>query len=128
MRPSLGPAGAAGTRHFKSGHYPDEPLEWARRNRVAATRHGVDLESVRRALAKVPTVLDVDKTAGADEADPYVLGLALSLKDRGHEVTVVSEERKDKPDKTSMNTACGLLRLYCVPLVGLVRDQGIVVV
>jgi hypothetical protein len=90
-----------------------------------ATRHGTDFELVRRVLAKVPTVLDPDKPGGADEADPYILGLALNLKDKGHEVTVVSEERKDRPDKMSLNTACGLLRLYCVPLMGLLRDQDI---
>jgi hypothetical protein len=28
---------------------------------------------VKRVLAKVPTVLDPDKTGGADEADPYTL-------------------------------------------------------
>jgi hypothetical protein len=103
---------------------PDEALAWALQNRDVATRHGNDLDCVKRVLAKVADVLDVDKTGGADEADPYVLGLALRLKDGGHEVTVVSEERKDKPDKMSINTACGLLRLYCVPLLGLLRDQG----
>ncbi len=76
-------------------------------------------------MAKVPDVLDKDKASGADEADPYVLALALRLKTMGHEVTVVSEERKDKPDKMSINTACGLLRLYCVPLLGLLRDQSL---
>jgi hypothetical protein len=104
---------------------PDEPLDWAKVNRTAATRHGNNLDFVKRVLDKVSDVLDVNKTSGADEADPYVLGLALRLKEEGHEVTVVSEERKDRPDKTSINTACGLLRLYCVPLVGLLRDHGL---
>ena len=112
-----------------SGTFPqetaDEPLAWATNARTIATRHGTDFEAVRKVLAKVSDVLDVDKTSGADEADPYVLGLALHLKDGGHEVTVVSEERRDRPAKMSMATACGLLRLYCVPLLGLVRDQGL---
>jgi hypothetical protein len=105
----------------------DDPFDWAKTNRETATRHGTNFVAVQRALAKVPTVLDADKTGGADEADPYVLGLALHLKEAGHEVTVVSEERKDRPDKTSLNTACGLLRLYCLPLLGLLQDLRIFV-
>ncbi len=70
-------------------------------------------------------MLDVDKAAGADEADPYILGLGLHLKAQNHEVTVVSEERRDRPDKMSLNTACGILKLYCVPLFGLLQDRGL---
>jgi len=104
----------------------DEPYEWAAKARDAATRHGTDFDVVKRVLAKVPKVLDAEKPAGADEADPYVLALALRLKEHGHEVTVISEERKDRPDKMSLTTACGLLRLYCVPLMGFLGDQGMI--
>jgi hypothetical protein len=104
----------------------DLPFDWASDVRHSATRHGTDHDAVRRALAKAPTVLDAEKTGGADEADPYVLGLALHLKDRGHEVTVVTEDRKDQPHKLSLSTACGLLRLYTVPLVAFLRELEIV--
>jgi len=104
----------------------DDAFEWCGRVKHTASRHATDFEAVRRVLSKVPKVLDADKPAGADEADPYILALAVALKEQGHEVTVISEERKDRPDKMSLNTACGLLRLYCVPLLGYLADRGIV--
>jgi hypothetical protein len=69
----------------------DEPFDWALDVQAIASRHPVDFDAVRRALAKAPHVLDTEKTRGSDEADPYVLGLALKLKENGHEVTVVAE-------------------------------------
>jgi hypothetical protein len=104
----------------------DLPFDWASEVLQSATRHGTDYEAVRQALAKAPTVLDTEKTGGADEADPYVLGLALHLKGQGHEVTVVTEDRKDQPHKLSLSTACGLLRLYTVPLVAFLRELEVV--
>jgi hypothetical protein len=104
---------------------PDLPFQWAKRNQPQATRHGPQFEKVREVLAhpQVRNVLDPDKT-GVDEADPYVLGLAMSLKDQG-EVTVITEERKDRPGKMSLNTACGLLRLYCLSMEPFLAQQGI---
>jgi hypothetical protein len=103
----------------------DEPFDWALGVEAIASRHPVDFDAVRRALAKAPHVLDTEKTHGSDEADPYVLGLALTLKENSHEVTVVTEERKDRPDKMSLSTACGLLRLYAVPFLAFLEDRGI---
>lgn len=99
-------------RRFHDRH--DQLLSWAIRNEPRATRHGTDFDAVKEVLAQVPTVLDHDKIN--EEADPYVLGLALSRQGVGELVTVVNEERKDRPDKLSITTACGLLGLVALPM------------
>ena len=88
-------------------------------------RNATAIQKVREVLAhpQVRNVLDPDKT-GVDEADPYVLGLAVFLKDQG-EVTIITEERKDRPGKMSLNTACGLLRLYCLSMEPFLAQQKI---
>ena len=68
----------------------------------------------------VPDVLD--REAQFEEADPYVLGLAVEIRAGGQKIVVVTEERKDRPDKLSMNTACGMLRLPCLPVEALLRE------
>ena len=101
------------------------PFQWAKKNQVRATRYGPQFEKVREVLAhpQVRNILDPDKT-GVEEADPYVLGLAMYLKDQG-DVTVITEERRDRPGKLSMNTACGLLRVYCLSMEPFLAEQGI---
>jgi hypothetical protein len=69
-------------------------------------------------------VVDPNNT-GVEEADSYVLALAVHLKRLGHEVTVLTEETKNRPDKLSMNTACGLLRLWCLAIEPFLVDRGI---
>jgi hypothetical protein len=75
-------------------------------------------------MTEAGDVIDPDKS-GEDEADPHVLALSLYLSDEGFAVTVVTEDRKDRPDKISLNTACGLLRLPCLPLRIFLRRLGI---
>lgn len=95
---------------------PDLPYQWAKKNQLRATRHGRQYTVLKEILAhpQVKSVVDPDKI-GTEEADPYVLALAVYLKS-DHVVTVLTEERKDRPDKLSMNTACGLLQLFCLSM------------
>jgi hypothetical protein len=80
---------------------PFPPYHWAKRNKTAACVHGPVFEALRRVLAhpQATRVLDPHKVSGADEADPHVLALAIHLQDDGHHVTVVTEDRRDKPFK-----------------------------
>lgn len=73
---------------------------------------------------QVSRVVDPDK-AGVEEADPYVLALAVYLKREGYDVTVLTEETKNRPDKLSMNTACGLLRLWCLSIEPFLVERNI---
>jgi len=103
---------------------PDPPLRWARENQERATRfkHGIDYW--KKVMTEAGEVIDPDKS-GADEADPHVLALALYLVDERYTVTVVTEDRKDRPDKISLNSACGILRLPCLPVRIFLRRLGI---
>jgi len=84
----------------------------------------VGLDVVKRVLGQVGDVVDPAKQV--EDADPFVLALALAIREDGNAVVVVTEERKDRPDKMSMNTACGLLRIPCLTMRAAVREQGIV--
>ncbi len=114
-----------GRFHDPESAEPDLPYEWVRRNQEMATRHGSQFEKVKQVLAhpQVRRVVDAEKTT--EEADAYVLGLALHLKDGGAEVTVLTQETTDTPNKLSMNSACGLLRLVCLRMGPFLAQQGI---
>ena len=60
-----------------------------------------------------------------DEADPYVLAMARQIKLRGGDVRIVTQETKDSPDKTSLNTAAGILGIASVPLAGFMHVEGL---
>lgn len=107
------------------GHPPDQACAWALSVENAACDVAASYEEVKAILAIVPDVLDSMKESGADEADPYVLALAARLRAEGHDARVVVQETKDTPKKLSLNTACGMLGIPSVPLLGLLRAEGI---
>jgi hypothetical protein len=103
----------------------DYPLDWARSCESEEVPNHELYDQVRAVLAEVPDLLDHDKPSGTDEADPYVVGLALKLYDDGETVIVVTEESRDSPDKTSMRSACGILGLPTMSMRIFLRQQGI---
>lgn len=104
-----------------SGSEPDPPLMWSRKNREQAEKKA-DLETVKAVLREVPDVLDPE--IPYEQADPYVLALALDWQGLGlYRVTVVTDDRRDKPTKLSLATAAGILRLPSVPLHAFVRSN-----
>jgi hypothetical protein len=103
---------------------PDLPLKWALSNSPRATQNEVPFDMLRDVISRVSDIFDPDKS-GVDEADPYVLALAIYLQSQGLSVTVLTEERKDRPNKVSMNTACGELGLVCLPMERFLRINGI---
>lgn len=102
----------------------DLPLGWVKANSHKAAKHGVPFDALKLVLEQVQEVHDPDKL-GVEEADPYVLALAIHLQQQGKQVMVLTEERKDRPDKISMTTACGVLRLPCLPVHMFLRINGI---
>jgi hypothetical protein len=76
---------------------PDPPLVWARNNRGNAEKKA-SLETVRAVLRLVPDVLDPD--IPHEQADPYVLALALDLQGLGlYQVTVVTGRQTGQADQ-----------------------------
>jgi len=83
------------------------------------------LDEVKLILAVVPTVLDPDKDTGVEEADPYVLALAVRLRDGGSDARIVTEEKNDTLRKMSLRTAAGLVGVPSVPLRAFLQFEGI---
>lgn len=104
---------------------PDRPCLWALEVEAEACQHPPTFEDVRAVLELVPDILDSTKESGADEADPYVLALAKRLREQDTDARVVTEETKNYLRKLSLNTACGMLGIPSVPLLGLLRAEGI---
>jgi len=104
---------------------PDQQYLWAKRNQATACENDPSLESVKAVLAVVPRVLDPDKDAGAEEADPYVLAKAHELRRDGTDARIVTEEKNDTPRKMSLRTASGLLGIPSVPLRAFLEFEGI---
>ncbi len=94
----------------------DAPFDWVLENKFAAVSDTELFEHVRAVLDVVPDLVDRHKVSGADDADPYVVALAHKLLTEQLQVTVVSDDRKDQPDKTSIQSACGLLGIPAISM------------
>ena len=95
---------------------PDQANDWAIACERDAVPHHELLDETKHVLAEVPDLLDAHKPSSTDEADPYVVALALKLTNAGMTVTVITDERRDTPDKTSMGSACGVMRIPAVSM------------
>jgi rRNA maturation endonuclease Nob1 len=104
---------------------PDAQYKWAKQNEAKATARVPSLDEVKEVLRNVPKVLDPDKDTGAEEADPYVLAIAVRLRAEGRDARIVTEEAKDIPRKMSLRTAAGLLGVPSVPLRAFLQFEGI---
>lgn len=61
----------------------------------------------------------------ADDADPYVVALALTLKREGHSVCVVADDVVDHSPRISIATACGRLGLACATSSEFLKRSGL---
>ncbi len=109
----------------KTAKGPDPASDWATVCKPMAAPNDELFGEVREVLGQVPDLLDVAKTATTDEADPYVVGLALKLQREGNQVIVITEETKDSPVKTSMRSACGVMGLPTISMRVFLARQGI---
>jgi hypothetical protein len=107
-----------------TGSAPDDACRWAVGAEAIACQP-VSHDQAKAVLAQVPQILDPRKDSGEDEADPYVLALAVKLRDQGVDARVVVQEVRGAPAKMSLNTACGMLGVPSVPLLGLLRVEKI---
>jgi hypothetical protein len=106
----------------------DRAYLWAKEHRDSAIG---DLtieqlfDSVRAVQSVVDNLVDYDKASPGEDADPYVVGLALHLAGEGRNVTVITEERNDLAHKTSMGSACALLSLPALSMRVFLKHAGI---
>ena len=111
---------------FASPKSPDTQYAWAKQHSPKATECQPTLEEVRKVLAVVPTVLDPEKEAGVEEADPYVLATAVRMRGEGKDARVVTEEVRYTPSKTPLSAAAGMLGVPSVPLRAFLQIEHIV--
>jgi Domain of unknown function (DUF4411) len=100
-------------REVADVQHPDMPGAWAKgmqKRMVHALE--ADPKYVARVMTEVPNVLDLD--ADTEQADPFVLALALHLANQGHAPTVVTKDKKDRPPHISLRTACTRMSIPCV--------------
>jgi hypothetical protein len=103
----------------------DNPaLNWAQARQGAATQLQPSFDDVAAVLAEVPEVIDVDKE-GVEEADAYVLALALRLTRDGQDARVVTEEFKTTVAKMPLGSAAGYLRIPSVSIRTMLKFEGI---
>lgn len=84
-----------------------------------------DLEVVSELMRDSLVKRVLDPNAEDDEADIYVLSLALALKRLQGDIGVLTQERKDLPRKCSVSTACGHLGIVCMPMPAFLHREGI---
>lgn len=108
----------------KNTNKKDWPHSWAKENKAKATHLEPIYDEVAQVLSdpQVNKVLDPDKDQ--EEADPYVL--AMALKAQGvTKVGVLTQEKRSRPKKLSMSDACGLLRIVSVSIEPFLVQEGI---
>jgi hypothetical protein len=105
---------------------PDPQYAWAKQHQANVDARAPALEEIKDVLNAVPKVLDPDKDTGAEEADPYLLAMAVRLRAEGKDVRIVTEETKDTPRKMSLRTAAGLLGVPSVPLKAFLQFEKII--
>jgi hypothetical protein len=82
-----------------------------------------DLRTVQSILARAPKLIDANRAR--DQADPYVIALALDAENIG-EVSILSDDRVDRSDgrgavrKLSVATVASLWNIPVVPLAGFI--------
>ena len=105
---------------------PDPQYAWAKQHLPNVKAAAPSFEDIKQVLNDVPRVLDPDKDTGVEEADPYLLAMAIRLRAEGKDVRIVTEETKDTPRKMSLRTAAGLLGLPSVPLKAFLQFEKII--
>lgn len=103
----------------------DHAWHWVKNN-VEHCKGHEPLDSYVKAVLEnkqVARVLDPGKDH--EEADPYILALAVKLKEAGELAGVITEDVRTRPTKLSLKDACGLLRIVSVSVFPYLEQDGI---
>jgi hypothetical protein len=113
------------TQEVETALIADSAVAWVRALRVPGERTA-KLETVKSVLQKAPLLVDPDATR--EQADPYVVALALEIASDDFFAplaTIITEDRRDKPTKLSLATAAGLHGIPTIPLRAFLSSQRI---
>jgi len=100
-------------------------LAWAKAHQGLVSVKQPSFQAVKAVLDQVPEVIDADKE-GVEEADAYVLAMAVELLDAGTDVRVVTEEFKTTVAKMPLSSAAGFLRIPSVSIKTMLKFEKIV--
>jgi hypothetical protein len=101
-------------------------LCWAQKHACVACSHRPDYEVVRSVLTSVPEVVDYQKDSPTQDADPYILALAVQLRTADIiDVRIVTEESRNTDKKMCLASAAGYLGLPSMALRIFLKHEGI---
>ena len=99
-------------RRAASPDVTDPLIDWAEQVESEACSTSFEYDKVKGVLSHVPDILDPTKDSGADEADPYVLTVAVVLREQHIDARIVTQETKDSPRKMSLKNRGRASRNY----------------
>ena len=105
--------------------HPDVPGVWASGIR-GQLQHPLDAdyEHISHVMSVASNIVDVNKRN--EDADPWVLALALQIRDSDHTVCIVTEDTVDR-SSISIKTACRRLMLDCCSVSKFLTHCGITI-
>lgn len=98
---------------------------WAKRNNAKAAQYGHLYSEGAQVLKTLPRLIDPTKVGAVDPADPYVIALAQVLQKNGHAPTVITDDTKNRPSRTSLAAAAGVFGFPSVPMAVFLTTQQI---
>jgi hypothetical protein len=98
---------------------------WAKRNNARATRYGYLYSEGAQVLKRLPRLIDPTKVGAIDPADPYVIALAQALVKDGHTPSVITDDTKNRPMRTSLAAAAGVYGFPSMPMAIFLMTQQI---
>ena len=104
--------------------HSDVAHRWAKANEAKATRHGLVYSEGAQVLKRLPHLIDHTKI-GVDQADPYVVAVAQILAKDGHAPTIITDDVRSRPARTSLAAAAGVFGFPSVPMAVFLLTQGI---
>jgi hypothetical protein len=102
-----------------------DALNWARTNSVNRCHNGAGLNALEWVGHDFGEIVDVTTRDTQEPASQYVIAQALELRENKHEITVVTEDIREKPTRASLREACEHFRLPWINCLELLDELGL---
>lgn len=103
----------------------EQALVWARSSAGNRAHKGAAYPSIEWVAQDFEAIIDTTARDTQEPAALYVVAQALELRDTGHDVTVVSEDRRPKPTRACLLEACEHFGLRCIALLDFLREVSL---